>query len=529
MISSLANFLTLTLYRGGFPGRISWILMMFTLGVVGIARIAIERDRAYSLGYAGILGLVTFVSMLRFVDSPLFVVLILGLIAYLADIIVRDCTLIDETVDASGEGLIDAGRLFVKKQIELNPSSDSGDDGDGTGKKRVKPHQPGRTVLYLALAALPLFGLGQFFLRNDADTWHRAQRLLAFYLFASLSLLVTTSLLGLRRYLRQRNVDMPVDVSIAWLFGGLVMIASVLLVAYMAPMPGRALATFELPIQLNSPGNTQASRFGWGREGADKANPNAPRTVDPSEGKEEAGQTYQKGAPQGDVGEGSRQQGPTGNQSGGKQQGSPSSQPSEQIGRAILVEAIVTRTSHHKASRHKASRHKESRHKENRKASHRKEGNHRKASHRRKNRPETNRPKTHPIQTGSNAQFRIVKRKPNLRPRRMVIKPTTRTRRTQVPMKSPTGPKRRTNHENADRQHAEHDSIRKQVTVYEHIAVDLQPNPDDHRNDQVPGIPCTGGGCHDLPVGQPRVDSAVVGIAAVTGKGSRGGIHRTSS
>ncbi len=58
MISSLASFLTLTLYRGGFSARISWILMMFTLGVVGIARIAIERDRTYSLGYAGILGLV---------------------------------------------------------------------------------------------------------------------------------------------------------------------------------------------------------------------------------------------------------------------------------------------------------------------------------------------------------------------------------------------------------------------------------------------------------------------------------------
>ncbi len=79
--------------------------------------------------------------------------------------------------------------------------------------------------MYLALAALPLFGLGQFFLRNDADTWNHAQRLLAFYLFSSLSLLVTTSFLGLRRYLRQRRVDMPVDVSIAWLFGGLAMIA----------------------------------------------------------------------------------------------------------------------------------------------------------------------------------------------------------------------------------------------------------------------------------------------------------------
>ena len=31
MISSLANFLVLILYRGGFPERVSWTLLMFTL------------------------------------------------------------------------------------------------------------------------------------------------------------------------------------------------------------------------------------------------------------------------------------------------------------------------------------------------------------------------------------------------------------------------------------------------------------------------------------------------------------------
>ena len=45
MISSLANFLVLVLYRGGFPERVSWTLLMFTLGAVGIARVAIERDK----------------------------------------------------------------------------------------------------------------------------------------------------------------------------------------------------------------------------------------------------------------------------------------------------------------------------------------------------------------------------------------------------------------------------------------------------------------------------------------------------
>jgi hypothetical protein len=329
MISSLASFLTLMLYRGGFPGRVSWILMMFTLGAVGIARIAIENDRAYSLGYAAVLGLVTFLAMLRFVDSPIFALLILALIAYLSDIIVRDCTLIDEEVDASGQGLVDSGRIFVNEQLHQASNADKAASGesvsgeDGSKRPAKKTHQPGRTVMYLALAALPLFGLGQFFLRNDAETWSRAQRLLAFYLFSSLSLLVTTSFLGLRRYLRQRRVEMPVDVSIAWMLGGLAMIAAVLLISYMAPMPGRALATFELPIEIDSPGTTVASRFGWGSEGADQASPeaaqtSAAQTPESNADKETSGETYRQGAPPGQVAQGNRKDGPAGNQGGGK-------------------------------------------------------------------------------------------------------------------------------------------------------------------------------------------------------------------
>ena len=56
MISSLANFLMLVFYQGQYPLRVAWIVLMFTMGFVGIARIAIEQNRAYSLGYAAVLG-----------------------------------------------------------------------------------------------------------------------------------------------------------------------------------------------------------------------------------------------------------------------------------------------------------------------------------------------------------------------------------------------------------------------------------------------------------------------------------------
>jgi Domain of unknown function (DUF4129) len=319
MISSLANFLMLIFYKGGFPQRISWTLLMFTLGAVGIARVAIEKDRTTAFGYAGILGAAAFIAMLRFADSPIFSLCILFVIAYLSDIIVRDCTLIDDDVDASGQGLVDSGRLFVKDQLQIKPTAE--DDLLPAATKSA--HQPGRTVMYFAFAALPMFGLGQFFLRNDASTWAQAQKLLAFYLFSSLSLLVTTSFLGLRRYLRQRHVAMPKDVSIAWLVGGLAIIAAVLAIAFLAPLPGRALATFEVPDWLRSPGTTTASRSGWGNEAADKSSPDAPSTMrDPNATDKETQSTrYQKGAEAGDVGQGDRQAGPTGQQTGGKQPG----------------------------------------------------------------------------------------------------------------------------------------------------------------------------------------------------------------
>ena len=260
--------------------------------------------------------------MSQLVDSLVFCIFILVVVGYLADLIVRDCTLIDDDVDASGEGLIDSGHLFVKKQIQESTVEQDGSETKSEPSGR-KTSQPGRTVMYLALGALPMFGLGQFFLRNNNASWANAKYLLAFYLFASLSLLVTTSFVGLRRYLRQRKVEMPADVTIAWLSAGLVLIAAVLTIAYFAPMPGRALAAFELPKTFDSPGKTSSSQFGWGGEGADQGNPDASGTTnDPdADRKEMQGSVNKKGGEPGGSGDGERKDGPAGTRKGGKKSG----------------------------------------------------------------------------------------------------------------------------------------------------------------------------------------------------------------
>ena len=300
---------------------------MFTMGAVCVARIAIEQSRQYSIGYLAALAMAAFVVMSRFVvGSVVFCAGILALIAYLSDRIVHDCTLIDDTQDASGQGLIDFGSSQLKRQLDA-PASDQISGSEIESAREEQPakagHQPGRTVMYLAIAALPLFGFGQFLLRSDSATWSSAQKYLAIYLFSSLSLLVTTSFLGLRRYLRQRKVDMPNDVAVAWLAGGLVMIGLILSVAYLAPMPGQALASIQMPEFLTAPKDLQASSMGWGDEGANQAPDDSNSTANDKQtkDKETQGIRQEKGAPPGKTQGGDGKQGPSGEKDGGKKDG----------------------------------------------------------------------------------------------------------------------------------------------------------------------------------------------------------------
>ncbi len=181
--------------------------------------------------------------------------------------------------------------------------------------------------MYLALAALPLFGVGQFLMRGDPQAWSAAQKYLALYLFSSLSLLVTTSFLGLRRYLRQRTSRHASRCFRCLAGRWIVDHCAILGIAYLAPLPGRALASLELPDFLTSQKDHTASRYGWGDEAAEKKSPGAATTEKDRkpEGKEIEKIRPQEGAPPGDSGDGKGKQGPTGKQKGGQKSASEQS------------------------------------------------------------------------------------------------------------------------------------------------------------------------------------------------------------
>jgi len=287
LLSSLVYFVILCVYQGGYSSRLGYIWFMFILGTVNIARLSIEQSRGYATGYAAVLGIATFFVLSRFQTfdggaaaiAPIVNLLVIAGIWFLADRITYDCTLIDDDDDASGQGLLDGlssrdGETAAQPQAESVAVADgSGSDGATQAaakpRRRKKKHQPGRTVLWLAAASLPIFGTGQVFLRSDPALQRSALFALAIYLFATLSLLVATSFLGVRRYLRQRGVEMPSNVSTAWLGGGIITTAIILLLCFALPQPGQMLANLELPASLQSPDWLKPSQYGWGSETAE--------------------------------------------------------------------------------------------------------------------------------------------------------------------------------------------------------------------------------------------------------------------
>jgi hypothetical protein len=101
-----------------------------------------------------------------------------------------------------------------------------------------QPHAPGLWVIYFSLGALPVFGLGQgLFPVQDVAGRRYGFILLCVYLAAVLGLLLLTSFLGLRRYLRQRHLKMPPAMAATWVTTGSVVAVGILVGCILLPRP----------------------------------------------------------------------------------------------------------------------------------------------------------------------------------------------------------------------------------------------------------------------------------------------------
>jgi hypothetical protein len=312
MIGSLVYFVITVCYDGPFRQRLMWILGLYTLASVFVARIAIEQSRTLALGYMLALALATlFVAPQFFVVQGLaaatsFIILIvlLAMVAYLADRITFDCTMIDERTLSSGVGILQSLGLVHSERNEQDLTKNS--------SAKTRKHNPGVWVLYFALVAIPLFGVGQFGIQIPSDR-KLAFGYLMIYLFCSLCLMTLISLLSLRKYLRERGVPMESPFAVRWLGIGFLSALSVTGLLWLVPFPTGTILSMQLPFRITSRLDLMASDWGWGNEGVDDAQ---------AQGQQGQGQQGQGQQGQGQQGQGQQGQGQQGQgQQGQGQQG----------------------------------------------------------------------------------------------------------------------------------------------------------------------------------------------------------------
>jgi hypothetical protein len=316
LIGSLIYFLLELAYQGHYPARLHYCLTLFIFAAVLVARISMEEGWEHAAPFGVALAVVVALALNKFVDykgSDLAQVgwiinySMMGITWWCAQRLTWDCTLVDDSQDASGEGLLqtvglDRGEKEEKeddsaeqkqkpdkkrkpeaddsKKAQSSPEDDDlgwatrkrkSDDGKSWWQRflerRRRPHAPGVWVVYFSLAALPLFGIGQVLIPAEKTASRQyAFLLLCVYVACGLGLLMTTSFLGLRRYLRQRRLEMPLAMAGVWLVMGSVLIVGLLIFAALIPRPNAEYSISELPISFGSQ-ERDSSKVSVGKEG----------------------------------------------------------------------------------------------------------------------------------------------------------------------------------------------------------------------------------------------------------------------
>ncbi len=298
LVGSLVFFLIEVAYVGQYQWRLNYAFALFVFAAVLIARISIEMGSERAALFALPLAIAMFLFLVRFVEHPsgfshVINLALMTVVWWCAHRLTWDSTVIDDDEDASGEGLMQRigvdgpERADGDKETQGVPSAGTREnelfeERESVNLRAVQrfkqlfrarkgPHTPGLWVLYFSLAALPLFGIGQHWI-PVAEVGRRRYVfvLLLVYVAAALALLVTTSFLNLRRYLRQRRVEMPLPIAGTWVGVGAVLIVVVMMLSLLIPRPGAEVALSRVPWQAGSPTGLSASRTSVNRDGGEE-------------------------------------------------------------------------------------------------------------------------------------------------------------------------------------------------------------------------------------------------------------------
>ena len=259
LVGSLSFFLIQIFYRGAAAGSVRWVVFWFVIATVLVSRIGIEQGSSYAAIYGLALAGATWLYLVRIHPAYLVGIVLLGMLWWSANRLTRDCTLIDDDEDASGNGLLQVALQWRKRNLGKVSSETHKRKSPYTpsraangNKPKSAPHPPGLWLVFFSLAALPLFGIGQMLLPGDDLQSRKSGFTLLFgYMTAALGLLLTTSFLGLRRYLRQRHLSMPGAIAFGWVKFGVGVAVVVLVTAMFLPRPGAMDAWATLRYQVD--------------------------------------------------------------------------------------------------------------------------------------------------------------------------------------------------------------------------------------------------------------------------------------
>ncbi len=302
-VASVACFLIEVLYSGPLVGRMKWIFTLFSVAAVLISRISIEEGQERASLYGFVLAIATLMVASRFMQgNPLELVLVLAFVWWVAGRLTWDCTFIDETRDASGQGMMDLAISRVERfrqKISGEKTADeesgtplvsesvaeTGGDNKSTGDpwqtfvgiffRRRQPNTPGLWAFYFLLAGLPLFGFGQLMMRVNDTAAHSAATFHFFvYMVAILLLLMLSSVLGLHRYLNENNSGVPLRVARRWIITGTILAIGIVGFTFLLPrpMPQYSIGSW-LPKLTSS--NLDPSQQSFGQDGQKQSENNS--------------------------------------------------------------------------------------------------------------------------------------------------------------------------------------------------------------------------------------------------------------
>jgi hypothetical protein len=318
MVGSLMFFLLDMWYSGEFLERMRWLLFWFVFGIVMITRVSMQIGsdlaKAYGIGLGGAVAAVA--SQLGGFQPILLI--ILGIVWWATYKLTYDCTLLDEDQDA-GIGLMQESGLDPSAMADTGPPPPVEDPAlmDATllpqkGKEKKskrddearRPNAPGVWLVYFTLASLPLFGLGQW-LVPAVEEERRGGLFFYFlaYISSGMGLLLATSFLNLRRYLRQRKLKMPAAMTATWLSTGAIMIIGLTVLAAALPLPGTGWSVVRG--STSASGDHRASSVAVLKDGGVQGEGAAGEKNDPNAKQETSG----KGKPGGKSGPGNAKSG----------------------------------------------------------------------------------------------------------------------------------------------------------------------------------------------------------------------------